>query len=170
MVLRGDTVVSEGHSSGRTHVFRSSIAFLTGGLRLSVFLPRVPAFRMSQRCEQSFARSTKSFSLIILSYPSFNSSTRCRSVEILTHPNQGEQGAGGTQDSLDWEDLDNIFGSVQDVDGRIQCRNILRSIISGASRPRLENVVNTHALVVNVERKWRAGGRTKARDEAVKKP
>jgi hypothetical protein len=46
----------------------------------------------------------------------------------------------------------------------------LRSIISGASRPRLENVVNTHALVVNVERKWRAGGRTKARDEAVKKP
>ena len=67
MVLRRDTGVSESQSSGLTHSFKSSIACLTGVVKLSISLPWTPFCRVRHTFEQDFANWTKSCSFIILS-------------------------------------------------------------------------------------------------------
>jgi len=142
--------MSKGHLSGRTHIFISSMACITSELKLSTLLPWVPSFRTLQRFEQSFARSTKSCSFIILSCPSFNSSVQYRSLEPLTHPNQRKESDCGPEDPLDRQDLRCVFCDVQDAYGSVQRRNVPRSISRG-SRLRLEHASKHLALTVGVE-------------------
>lgn len=85
----------------------------------STVIPRVAPIRTPQTRVQSFARPTKSCSLIILSFPPFSEGPQWADL-LLAHPNQCEERNSGTEDYFQWGYTYRLFGNVKDINCSIQ--------------------------------------------------
>ena len=104
---------------GCTHVVNSPTASRTDWLRLSSRLPSIARSRVVHTLAHASPSSTYSAWFIIESYTSM-------SLELAEvdgkgpHPDHDENGTSRTQHGLDWGNVRDLLGKVQDLDGHVQ--------------------------------------------------